>query len=92
MSADNNNKRFGRVAVLMGGSSAEREISLQSGQAVYQALKNKGVNVVALDTCEKDLEKLRDFDRAFIALHGRGGEEWRSRGRGADSSDRPGRR
>jgi len=75
MSIDKNNKKFGRVAVLMGGDSAEREISLQSGQAVYKALKSFGIDVTAVDTHGKDLEKLRNYDRAFIALHGRGGED-----------------
>ena len=75
MNVDKNNIKFGRVAVLMGGNSAERDISLQSGQAVYRSLKNSGIDVTAVDTCEKDIEKLRYFDRAFIALHGRGGED-----------------
>jgi len=70
-------KSFGKVAVLMGGRSAEREISLMSGNAVLAALKRKGVDAHAFDTRERDLHELRSqrFDRAFIALHGRYGED-----------------
>ena len=69
--------RYGRVAVLMGGWSGEREISLASGQAVFQALQRAGVDVVAIDLTEaraRNLDLL-GFDRAFIALHGMGGED-----------------
>jgi len=68
---------FGCVAVLMGGLSAEREISLKSGDAVYEALKKKGVNAVRIDVDENVLNTLEGnkFDRAFIILHGRGGED-----------------
>ncbi len=68
---------FGRVAVLMGGLSAEREISLQSGQAVLQGLQRKGVDAHAVDVDENILQTLEQFspDRAFIVLHGRGGED-----------------
>ncbi len=68
---------FGKVAVLMGGRSAEREISLKSGEQVLQALTQRGVDAHALDAGDKDfVAQLEDghFDRAFIALHGRGGE------------------
>jgi len=68
---------YGRVAVLLGGTSAEREISLKSGEAVYAALKRKGVDCIKLDPA-KDLEILwqaQTFDRAFIVLHGRDGED-----------------
>ncbi len=75
MNAEAMHKKFGRVAVLMGGDAAEREISLQSGQAVLQALKAQGVDVTAIDTHKKNIAQLADFDRAFIALHGRGGED-----------------
>lgn len=68
-------KKYGQVAVLYGGDSAEREISLQSGQAVFNALKASGIQVTAVDAKEKKLEELRQFDRVFIALHGRGGED-----------------
>jgi len=63
--------------VLMGGSSAEREISLKSGRAVLAALKRRGVNAHAFDPSKRPLEQLRSegFDRAFIALHGRLGED-----------------
>lgn len=70
-------KRFGKVAVLFGGSSAEREISLMSGRAVLAALQESGVDAHAFDPAERDLHALKDegFDRVFIALHGRGGED-----------------
>ncbi len=68
---------FGRVAVLMGGLSAEREISLQSGQAVLQGLRRKGIDAFAIDVDENILSTLERErpDRAFIILHGRGGED-----------------
>ena len=69
--------RFGKVAVLMGGRSAEREISLLSGSAVLGALRERGVDAHAFDPKERDISdlKLENFDRAFIALHGRYGED-----------------
>jgi len=69
--------RFGRVAVLMGGSSAEREISLMSGNGVLKALRSKGVDAHAFDPSQRDLSELRrdKFERCFVALHGRGGED-----------------
>lgn len=68
---------FGKVAVLMGGSSAEREVSLMSGTAVLAALRARGVDAHVFDPAERDLTELRaaGFARAFIALHGRGGED-----------------
>jgi D-alanine-D-alanine ligase len=68
---------FGKVAVLMGGSSAEREISQMSGNGVLQALRSKGVDAHAFDPKERDLFELKreGFARCFIALHGRGGED-----------------
>lgn len=69
---------FGRVAVLLGGSSAEREISLKSGRAVHAALVGAGVDAHPLDPAEPGLLRRLEadgFDRAFIALHGRGGED-----------------
>ena len=68
---------FGKVAVLMGGRSAERDISLMSGNAVLAALKRQGVDAHAVDTRDVGLEFLgtANFDRAFIALHGRFGED-----------------
>ncbi len=68
---------LGKVAVLMGGPSAEREISLISGRAVLAALKGKGVDAHAFDPAERSLFELQSagFDRAFIALHGRFGED-----------------
>ncbi len=68
---------FGQVAVLMGGHSAEREISLLTGAAVQLALQARGVNAVAFDPSEKPLTKLvtAGIDRVWIALHGPGGED-----------------
>lgn len=68
---------FGKVAVLLGGRSAEREISLQSGQAVLDALRRSGVDAHPFDPAEQALEALvqQEFNRAFIALHGRFGED-----------------
>ncbi len=68
---------FGKVAVLMGGQSAEREVSLMSGTGVLKALQSRGVDAHAFDPAERDLSDLRreGFARAFIALHGRFGED-----------------
>jgi D-alanine-D-alanine ligase len=68
---------FGKVAVLLGGPSSEREISLLSGNAVLAALVRQGVDAHAFDPAERDLWALRQegFARAFIALHGRFGED-----------------
>ena len=68
---------YGKVAVLMGGLSAERPISLESGQAVFIALKNKGVDAHVIDVQRDVLKKLEqgNYERVFIALHGRGGED-----------------
>ena len=68
---------FCKVAVLMGGSSAEREISLLSGTGVLQALRSQGVDAHAFDPAERDLGELRrdGYARCFIALHGRHGED-----------------
>ena len=68
---------FGRVAVLMGGPSSEREISFLSGKAVLAALKSKGVDAHAFDPAERPLYELKreGYDRVFIALHGRFGED-----------------
>ncbi|WP_069942707.1 D-alanine--D-alanine ligase [Pseudomonas putida] len=70
-------KAFGRVAVLYGGKSAEREVSLKSGAAVIDALTTAGVDVVAIDVGDDLLARLQSekIDRAFIILHGRGGED-----------------
>jgi len=69
--------RFGKVAVLMGGRSAEREISLKSGTAVFEALRRQGVHAHVVDPDAEALVELAGggFDRAFIVLHGRGGED-----------------
>jgi D-alanine-D-alanine ligase len=68
---------FGKVAVLMGGRSAEREVSLMSGTGVLKALQSRGVDAHAFDPAERDLSELkrRGFQCAFIALHGRFGED-----------------
>jgi D-alanine-D-alanine ligase len=68
---------FGKVAVLLGGKSAEREVSLKSGGMVLKALLSRGVNALPFDPAERGLDSLIDekFERAFIALHGRFGED-----------------
>ena len=68
---------FGKVAVLMGGHSSEREISLLSGNAVLSALRRRGVDAHPFDPAERPLDDLKreGFTRAFIALHGRYGED-----------------
>ncbi len=68
---------FGKVAVLMGGNSSEREISLKSGAAVLQSLLRSGVDAHMFDPSSEDLLQMRQagFDRAFIMLHGSGGED-----------------
>lgn len=70
-------RSLGRVAVLMGGASAEREVSLMSGAGVLQALRSRGVDVLSFDPAERDIGELRRLGvaRAFIALHGRFGED-----------------
>ncbi|MBU4519169.1 MAG: D-alanine--D-alanine ligase, partial [Gammaproteobacteria bacterium] len=70
-------KALGQVAVLMGGRSAEREVSLMSGTGVLAALRSKGVDAHAFDPAERDLGDLKreGFARCFIALHGRFGED-----------------
>ena len=72
-----NAKSFGKVAVLFGGRSAEREISLMSGSAVLAALQRAGVDAHAFDPAQRDLAELKreGFQRVFIALHGRYGED-----------------
>ncbi|MFO1179954.1 D-alanine--D-alanine ligase [Ottowia sp.] len=69
--------QFGKVAVLMGGRSAEREVSLMSGQGVLTALRARGVDAHAFDPAEQPMDELRrqGFARCFIALHGRYGED-----------------
>jgi D-alanine-D-alanine ligase len=67
--------KFGKVAVLFGGKSDEREISIKSGSAVLAALLRQGVDAYAFDPANQELSELMQFDRAFIALHGRFGED-----------------
>lgn len=71
------NKQFGRVGVLYGGTSAERDVSLQSGRAILDALLGAGVDAIAIDISEQPLADIQaaKIDRAFIALHGQGGED-----------------
>ena len=75
-------ERFGKVAVAMGGSAAEREISLLSGQAVLKALQKQGVDVIPFDTKVSSLDELKKMgvDRVFNMLHGRGGEDGQLQG------------
>lgn len=70
-------QRFGRVGVLYGGRSAEREVSLMSGQGVCEALRSQGIDAHLFDTGRQSLAELSQagFDRVFIALHGRYGED-----------------
>jgi D-alanine-D-alanine ligase len=74
---ENKLSQFGKVAVLMGGQSAERAISLMSGNAVLEALLAQGIDAHLFDTAKQDLLTLKSekFDRCFIALHGRYGED-----------------
>ncbi len=69
--------RFEKVAVFMGGWSAEREVSLNSGQAVFEALRNQGINVTAIDVDRNICQILQEgeFSHVFNMLHGRGGED-----------------
>lgn len=75
--------RLGRIGVLMGGTSTERDISLKSGKAVYESLKEEGVEVVAVDITTEDADKIiqliksYNIDCAFLALHGHFGEDGR---------------
>ncbi len=68
---------LGKVAVLFGGTSAERDVSIMSGSGVLKALQSQGVNAFAFDPAERPLQELKaeGVDRVFIALHGRGGED-----------------
>lgn len=77
MTAAMNPDKYGKVAVLLGGTSAERDISLNSGNAVLAALQRSGVDAVAVDPRDGLFAPLQQgrFDRVFIALHGRGGED-----------------
>lgn len=76
-SSINNPDLFGRVAVLMGGWSSERQVSLWSGQGVVEALRSRGVNAIGVDASRQNILTIREqgFDRAFNVLHGTGGED-----------------
>lgn len=69
--------KFGKIAVLFGGSSSEREVSLMSGQGVLAALISRGIDAHAFDPSQRDLSELKKegYERCFIALHGRHGED-----------------
>ena len=86
----NATSELGKVAVLMGGPSSEREISLLSGNAVLGALKSKGVDAHAYDPAQRPVYDLKreDFDRVFIALHGRLARMARCRARSKCSASR----
>lgn len=78
--SDQERKAFGRVAVLYGGASAERSISLKSGAEVLKGLLKANVDAFGVDLCGADAEPIQqlqeaEFDRAFLILHGRGGED-----------------
>lgn len=66
---------FGKVAVLMGGDSNERAVSLLSGEAVLHALKRLEIDAEAFDPSSRDINEIQSYNRVFIALHGRGGED-----------------
>lgn len=68
-------QHFGKVAVLMGGRSGERAVSLKSGAAVLASLQRSGVDAHAFDPAERPLHDLQGYDRVFVALHGRYGED-----------------
>lgn len=70
-------ERFGKVAVILGGTSAEREVSLRSGSTILAGLQAEGIDAFAFDPKERQLSELADLKvtRVFIALHGRGGED-----------------
>ena len=68
-------KAMGRVALVLGGWAAEREVSLNSGAMVLAALRELGVDVTPVDPRDDGIERLAGFDRAFIIVHGRGGED-----------------
>ncbi len=71
----NKRQKFGKVGVLFGGTSDEREVSIKSGSAVLAALQRQGVDAHAFDPANQDLSELKSFDRVVISLHGRGGED-----------------
>ncbi|QXW25880.1 D-alanine--D-alanine ligase [Acinetobacter johnsonii] len=75
-----NASKFGKVAVLLGGKSAERGVSLDSGTAVLEALVRSGVDAEGFDPQKRSVTELVGYDRAFIVLHGRGGEDGQIQG------------
>lgn len=75
MTENINPEKFGKVAVVFGGTSNERSVSLMSGEAVLNGLKEKGIDAYKFDPKEQDVTELRQFDRVFNVLHGRGGED-----------------
>ena len=77
MNLNSNNTDFGKVAVLLGGTSGEREVSLRSGAAIVEALKEQNIDVHGIDAAQGVIKQLSEgsFTRVFIALHGKGGED-----------------
>ena len=71
---------FGKVAVVYGGNSNERAVSLDSGSAVLKALKAQGVDATHFDPKDQDVTELKNYDRVFNVLHGRGGEDGQLQG------------
>lgn len=76
------NKKYGKVAVLMGGNTPEREISLISGRAILESLQKSGIDAYAFDPAEKPLQNLQSdgYARAFVIIHGKGGEDGKLQG------------
>lgn len=76
------NKKYGKVAVLMGGNTPEREISLISGRAILESLQKSGIDAYAFDPAEKPLQHLQSdgYARAFVIIHGKGGEDGKLQG------------
>lgn len=71
---------FGKVAVVFGGNSNEREVSLDSGNAVLKALKDQGIDATHFDPKDRNILDIKHFDRVFNVLHGRGGEDGQLQG------------
>ena len=71
------NRDYGKILVLMGGWSNEREISLISGESVFNSLITSGLDVIKLDLNKDNISKIKELnpDRIFIVLHGKGGED-----------------
>ncbi len=74
--------KYGKVAVVMGGTTTEREVSLMSGQAILDSLLKSGIDAFAFDPAVEPLEKLKELkaDRAFLIIHGKNGEDGKLQG------------